>query len=426
MRPLMPALASALAMTILPVSAQRTADAGDPLTLAEAMALAEVASPAVRVLEAQRAAAEGFRREADAPLFNNPELSVERGRRRTPRPDAAATEWGAAIAQPFETGGQQSRRREAASAQLRALAAELEAARRQARAEAASRFHAVLAAQRRVQLEQRFVGLFERSAQAVEKRRAAGEDTRLDANVALVEAERARNALALANEQLLDARGELASALQRPGGAMPRVEGDLPASIDEAPPYRLEQLLDAAQALPRHRALAAREDAARARLGVESAARNPDVTVGVGVAREGAGDARERIATLSLSVPLPLYQRNHAGVGQALAAVAHAEVERAAALRGAQAQVRRLWTKLQSQRERAQRLQRALLPVSAANRQLAEKSREAGQIGLLDQLLVNRQVLDVERELNDALADYLATRIELEHAAGWPPEGTAR
>jgi len=33
------------------------------------------------------------------------------------------------------------------------------------------------------------VDLFERSAQAVVKRRAAGEDTRLDANVALVEAD---------------------------------------------------------------------------------------------------------------------------------------------------------------------------------------------------------------------------------------------
>ena len=52
--------------------------------------------------------------------------------------------------------------------------------------------------------------LFDSTAAAVEKRRAAGEDTRLDANVALVEAERARNQLALAQEQLLEARAALA------------------------------------------------------------------------------------------------------------------------------------------------------------------------------------------------------------------------
>jgi cobalt-zinc-cadmium efflux system outer membrane protein len=54
----------------------------------------------------------------------------------------------------------------------------------------------------------------------------------------------------------------------------------------------------------------------------------------------------------------------------------------------------------------------------------AAKSRQAGQIGLLDQLVVNRQALDAERDLNDALAEYHATRIELENAAGWSQEGT--
>ncbi len=40
-----------------------------------------------------------------------------------------------------------------------------------------------------MRIEERSVELFDNTAQAVSKRRAAGEDTRLDANVALVEAE---------------------------------------------------------------------------------------------------------------------------------------------------------------------------------------------------------------------------------------------
>ncbi|MCK6423379.1 MAG: TolC family protein, partial [Aquabacterium sp.] len=189
------ALAFVLAASTVPASAQ-TAGSG-PLTLAEALRLAETASPAVRAREAQLAAAEGSRREAASLLFNNPELSVERTRRSAATPDGNAREWGLGIAQPIEIGGQQARRREAASASLEALRAEIEDARRQARAEASLRFHAVLAAQRRVRLEQRSVELFDGTAQAVAKRRSAGEDTRLDANVALIEAERARNALAV-------------------------------------------------------------------------------------------------------------------------------------------------------------------------------------------------------------------------------------
>lgn len=418
------ALAFVLAASTVPASAQ-TAGSG-PLTLAEALRLAEAASPAVRAREAQLVAAEGSRREAASLLFNNPELSVERTRRSAATPDGNAREWGLGIAQPIEIGGQQARRREAASASLEALRAEIEDARRQARAEASLRFHAVLAAQRRVRLEQRSVELFDGTAQAVAKRRSAGEDTRLDANVALIEAERARNALAVSQEHLQDTKADLATALQLPPSAVPEVIGDLGVPNGAPLPYGLDQLLASAQALPKQRALAAREDAARARIGVERASRYPDVTVGLNVGREGPADGRERVTTLTLSVPLPLFKRNDAAIGQAMSDATQAEIERAAATRDGQAQVRRLWSRLDSQRERVARLQRAMVAASADNQQLAAKSRQAGQIGLLDQLLVNRQALDAERDLNDALAEFHTTRIELENAAGWSREGTSQ
>jgi cobalt-zinc-cadmium efflux system outer membrane protein len=144
------------------------------------------------------------------------------------------------------------------------------------------------------------------------------------------------------------------------------------------------------------------------------------------VGREGLAAERERVTTLSLSVPLPPFKRNDAAIGQASTDLAQAQLDRSIGLRDAQSQVRRLWSRLASQRDRVQRLQRAMLPASSDNQQLAAKSRQAGQIGLLDQLIVNRQALDAERELNDALAEYHATRIELENAAGWAQEGSSR
>lgn len=416
----------ALAFVLAASTNSANAQTAGPLSLAEAMRLAETAHPVVRSREAQLAAAEGARREATSPLFNNPELSVERTRRRASAPDGSAREWGIGIAQPIEIGGQQARRREATSAALDALRAEIEDVRRQARADAALRFHAVLAGQRRVQLEQRSVTLFDGTAQAVAKRRSAGEDTRLDANVALIEVERARNALAVSQERLLDAKAELASVLQLPPSAVVEVAGDLSVPTGAPLPYGLEQLLGSAQTLPKQRALAARETAARARLGVERASRYPDITVGLHVGREGPGDGREKVTTLSLSVPLPLFKRNDAAIGQAMSEATQAEIERASTARDAQAQVRRLWSRLESQRERVARLQRAMGAASTDNQQLAAKSRQAGQIGLLDQLVVNRQALDAERDLDDALADFHATRIELENAAGWSQEGTTR
>jgi cobalt-zinc-cadmium efflux system outer membrane protein len=415
-------VALALVLAVAPIPGARAQDppASNALTLAEAMRLAETAHPAVRAQEARLSAAEGARQEADRALFNNPSLGMELTRRRFDPIDVKANEWNLGVAQPFETGGQQARRREVADAALGSLRAEIDEARRLARADAAQHFSAVLAAKLRVRLEQESLTLFETSARAVAKRREAGEDTRLDANVALIEAERSRNALAVSNELLSDARSELAAVLQLPPGALPDAAGQLEMPPRGTPGYDLAQLLASAKELPKLRALAAREDATRARLGLEHARRSPDVTVGVAVGREGANDARENIATLLVSVPLPLFNRNDAAIGQAMSEATQAEIDRATALRDTQAQVRQLWRRLLSQRERLERLQQAVGGAYVDNQQLAAKSRQAGQIGLLDQLLINRQTLDAERDLNDALAEFHATRIKLESAAGWP------
>ena len=421
-----PLVALALVLAAISITAgAQPAVTPAALTLDEAMRLAEAAHPSVLARQAQLAAAEGTRREAAAWLFNNPELGTEGIRRRANATGSSWSEWSVGISQPFETGGQQAKRREAAAAGLDALRAEVDDTRRQARVEAATRFLAVLSAQQRVQLEQRSVDLFERSAQAVVKRRAAGEDTRLDANVALVEAERARNALALAGERLIDARSALGTAVRLLPNTLPEVVGELGSTI--APlPYRLEQLLASVQNLPRQRALVAREDAARARLGVERGSRNPNVTVGVHVGREGPSNDSERLAIVSLSLPLPMFKNNDAAIGQAMTDMTQAEVERAAGLRDTEVRVRQLWSRLTSQRERIQRLQRVLMPASTDNQQLSAKSREAGQIGLLDQLIVNRQAIDAERDLIELLAEMHTTRIELEYAAGWPQQGSSR
>lgn len=411
--------------TPTPTRAQNAASAR-PLTVAEAMLLAESANPAVRTRQAQLAAAEGARREAAAVLFNNPELSLQRTRRSAEPPDGGSADWSAGISQAIEIGGQQTRRREAAAASLDALRAEIEDAQRQARAQAALRFHAVLAAQRRMRIEERSVELFDNTAQAVSKRRAAGEDTRLDANVALVEAERSRNALSRAREQWFAARSDLATTLQLRPSALPEVEGDVGVPGTGAAPYGLEQLLSSVQTLPRQRAVAAREAAARARLGTERASRLPDLVLGLNVGREGPGDMRQRVTTLAVSLPLPLFKRNDAAIGQAMTEVSQAELDSAMVSRDALAQVHQLWNRFNSQTERVHRLLRTVGPASTDNQQLAAKSRQAGQIGLLDQLIINRQALDAERDLNDALADYHATRIELEHAAGWSQTGLSQ
>jgi len=417
------ALAAALTLSATvglaqPSAATVTSSADRRLTLAEALAQAESANPTLRAKQAQLAAAEGASAEAGALLQANPQLTLDGTRRKVPT-DAGVdrrSEWSAGLSQTFEVAGQRGYRREATGQALQALRLEIDDLQRQQRAEVAQRFYRVLALQQRLELEAQATRLFDDTARAIEQRRAAGEDTRLDANVAIVELERARNQQASVEDQLVQARSELAQPLQLPSNQLPVVMGDLtPASMS----YTEASLLEQARSTPRLQALAARETSAKARLQLARAGRFPDVTVGLSVGREGSLDARERLTTFSVSVPLPLFQHNDAAIGSASSEASQALVDRQAAERDLPAQIHAHWTRLENLRQRIDRLRNTVLPALTRNEELSQKSLKAGQISLLELIVTNRQALDARRDVVDALLDYQTTRLALEAAAGW-------
>jgi cobalt-zinc-cadmium efflux system outer membrane protein len=391
-----------------------------PLTLEEAFRIAEDANPAIRNARAAIHAAEGQLSESRAPLFNNPEVSLEHSRTRIPSgaaPGERFNAWTAGISQSFELGGQQGQRRLAAEAETAAIAANIAETRATLRAEVEQRFVQVLALQLRAAIEQGTVSLVEQASAAMTKRLNEGEVSRLDANLARVEAERARNQLVQLDEQLMQARAELAGLLQLPPGELPEARGEL--RRDAA--YTLDDLL---QSTPRRRqleALAKREEAARRRLALERASRYPDVTVGLFTGRDGPPEMRENIVGLSVSVPIPLFRRNEAGVGRALTELTQTQVERQAAERDAGAAVRTQWQRLARLQARASLLRESVLMMLEDNQRLSQRALSEGEIGVAELLLVNRQVAETRRELLEADTELRLARIALERAAGWPP-----
>jgi len=416
------ALAATLTLGSTPAAAQPARPVAPPatsapaLTLDRALALAEQADPALRDKLAQRDAAEGAATEASALLAANPQLNLDATRRRMPMDGGDRREWSAGLSQTFEVAGQRGHRREASSLALQAVQLEIDDLRRRQRAEVGQRFYKVLSLQQRLALETQAARLFDDTARAIEQRRVAGEDTRLDANVAAVEAERARNQVARVEDALIQARSELAQPLQLPPRELPQVAGELaptPVAYDEA------ALLERLRQSPRLQALAARATSAQARLALARAGRYPDVTVGLSTGREGSVDARERLTTLSVSVPLPLFQHNAAAIGAASSESAQARLAHETAERDLPAQVHAQWARLENLRQRIERLRHAMLPALQANEALSQKSLRAGQIGLLDLIVTRRQSLDAQRDLVEAELDYQTTRLALEADAGW-------
>lgn len=393
---------------------------GAPLTLEEAFRIAEDANPAIRNARAAIHAAEGQLSESRALLFNNPEVSLEHSRARIPSGVAAGERfnaWTAGISQSFELGGQQGQRRLAAEAEIAAIGANIAETRATLRAEVEQRFVQVLALQLRASIEQETVSLVEQASAAMTRRLNEGEVSRLEANLARVEADRARNQLVQLDEQLTQARAELASLLQLPPGELPQARGEL--RRDAA--YTLDDLLQAAPRRRQLETLARREEAARSRLELERASRYPDVAVGLFTGRDGPPDMRENIVGLSVSVPLPLFRRNEAGVGRALTELTQVQVERQAAERDVGAAVRAQWQRLAQLQARASRLRESVLKTLEDNQRLSQRALTEGEIGVAELLLVNRQVAETRRELLEADTELRLARIALERAAGWPP-----
>lgn len=391
-----------------------------PLTLEEAWRVAEVANPSLRAAQAAVYAAEGQLAESRALLWNNPGASLERSRSRIPQaaaPDDRINAWRAGISQTFEIAGQQGRRREAAEAEIAAINANIAETRAVLRAEVEQRFVRVLALQLRAVVERQTVSIVEQAAGAMAKRLEAGEVSRLDANLARVEAERARNQLVQLDEQLTQARAELAGVLQLPPGELPEAAGELRRDTR----YTLEELLASASRRRQLVTFARREEAARSRLELERAARYPDVTLGVFAGRDGPPDLRENLLGLSVSVPLPLFRRNEAGVGRAVTELTQVQVERQAAQRGVEAGVRAQWLRLSQLETRAGRLRETVLRVLEENLRLSASALREGEIGIAELLLVNRQVAETRRELLEAETELRLARVELERVAGWPP-----
>ena len=391
-----------------------------PLNLEKAWAIAEQNNPDLKRAIANQQATQGELSDANAALYNNPIVNLE-GRRRAVyqpnRSDANKNEWGGGVAQTFEIAGQQGLRHQSAQASLAAQDQEIAETARNIRAQVEEQFVHVLTLQKQIETEQRTLVLIERNTLLSSKRVEAGEDSKLDGNLAIVDAERARNQLSLLQEQLTRAKSALSLLLQIPQQDVQEVVGELQPITST---YSLDDLLASAELRPAKKALSLRESSARNRLSLERSMVYPDVTVSLNYSREAGLDGDDKITSLGFSLPIPLFRKNAAGIGRATSELSQVEIDRKAFERDTQANIRAAWERRQNLQQRLQRLNSEVSPKLEENLKLSQLAFQSGEIGLPQLLLVQRQTIDAQRDLIDALRDLRLTQIELEYAAGWP------
>jgi cobalt-zinc-cadmium efflux system outer membrane protein len=277
-------------------------------------------------------------------------------------------------------------------------------------------FVTVLAIQKRMEVEQRILKLIEQNTALSRKRVQAGEDSLLDGNLAVVDTERARNQLSALNEQLVRARAQLAATLQLGEAELPVVSGEL---MPVANTYTLTDLLEKLTARPAIQSLDVKESAARSRLALQKNLTYPDLTVSVNNSREATIAGDDNITSLGVSLPLPIFRRNGAGIGRATAELTQSEINRTALTRNAKAAIQAAWLRRENIRERISRLDKEVYPRLEENLTLAKLAFENGEIGLPQLLILQRQAVDAQRDIIDAQKDMRLVQIELEYISGW-------
>jgi cobalt-zinc-cadmium efflux system outer membrane protein len=341
-------------------------------------------------------------------LRDNPVVETAVGPRYSDRGDFLDADLG--VSQTFELGGRRSARVAGAEAGVtRAVAGSEDAARRLLR-DVAVAFLRTIHAEEELRLASEAEGVATEIASAAERRHQAGEVARLDVNVARAALARVRSGIRAAEAAKTATRGELRMLLDMGTDEPLSIRGDL----GDRRRFAIDELLARAPDRPDLRALSAEIHEAEAERRLGEGRAWPDVGLGMRYQRDEGAD----VVLGGVSLTLPIFERGQGQRAEASARARRLELDLEAGRRLVGIEVRTAFDVYQQRVEAVTELEREALPLLDDNENLSRRSYEAGQIGLLEVLLVRRELLEIRALYLDRLLEAAAAGVELEASAG--------
>jgi cobalt-zinc-cadmium efflux system outer membrane protein len=397
-----------LAITLTAAASVPLSGFAAPLTEVEAIRVATARPELAELFEARLA-------EADAEViaagtWSNPSLELAQDKTGLTREST----W--RIAQPIDLSGRRGLREDAARHRLAATEADSRAMRQERTAELRRAFHEVVRQQLALRAIDAWMTRFSSIGAIVDKLARAGEASGYDRRRLAREQQAAEARAAETRAGLERSLIRLAVLLGRQSLA----EGVAGVLLPSLPPglptlqARLTQRPDLA-------ALAARTDAANAD---NAAARSnfPEVTVGVGRKRTDDGTLREGGNLLSVSIPLPVFDRQQGPDRRTAAQAMSVRAEYALAKQKAEGDLIGLHRQVSQLIAAAERYRREAVVTSADLVRIAETAYRAGESTILELLDAYKGALDAENTALDLEWKAREARIELDQLTGSHPE----
>lgn len=358
-----------------------------------------------------------------APLLpDNPTLSVGAGPRLTA--DGSYADFTASLSQRFEIAGERGLRLEAARQTGQRLRAELDEARWEIHRDVHAAFHRALVARERLHAADRLLAFQQRLLDITRRRLQAGDVSPLAVRLASGELSQAQVARIRAEQNYLQARLQLGALAGWPSAHPPEPAGELDEPRDPPPGTPLIEVARRHQ--PRLRTLHAARAEAEARARAAERDAWPEPTLGVQANREGAPDGLEETVLLgTLSLPLPLVQRNQGARALARAEVQIADAESAAFGSQLRNRIEQHRTAVVAAAARVRTYGSEILPTFEENLRLIQRAFELGEIDILQVSVARERFLRTQTDALDAFTDYFQAVADLEASIGadlWPDE----
>lgn len=395
------------------VAPQKDKEPEGQITLREAIAYALVNNPELRAFSWDIHAAEANR--IQAALLPNPELEVEveefggTGERR----GFDSSETTIQVGQFIELAGKRSKRIHVASLEKQLTQWDYLSKRLDVINQVAAVFVDVLAAQERLALSKELLRLAEQTHTAVGQRVSSGKDSPLEETKAKVALSAVQIEMQGASQALSSARTQLAGTWGATTAVFNSVVGEF---YEVRPVPDLNDLEALAAQNPDIARWPVEEQKYRAALALEKAKATYDPTIKGGLKQ--LNEADDTAFIIGLSIPIPIFDRNQAGISRATYALRKAAEQRRAVETSVRSVLSQAAESLATAFAEATVLANDVVPGAQSAFDAAIQGYEAGKFDYLDVLDAQRTLFEAKGRYVSSLAGYHKSRAYVERLIG--------
>lgn len=357
-----------------------------------------------------------------AGLLPNPTLELE-GDTGALTGSSAENSLSVGVSQEFFLGGKRQKRLAIADQELEIYRWQLADRERVLREEVKTAFYNVILTEQRIVLTDRAITLNRQLLDVAKERLAAGDIPELEMNLVKVELARGEGAKIDVEKTLNQNQAKLRTLMGLSSGESPSIAGAFAAEI-----AMTESLADLKQLAigkrPDLKVLEAEKSRGESDIILAQAESIPNLTAGLAIKRETAAmeiggiESKDTGYTigLKLSMSIPVFDRNQAGVHEARARRSSTESRLTAATRNAEREVETAYASFQNAEKVLSLYKSNIIPQLEENLKLTQEAYRLGEVGILAVIQEQKKFFEVSDGYLTALHDRQIAVVKLESA----------